>query len=160
MRHFQILFNKPKTWNGIFGWFSWIYFFFTSSCMMWSLNCFVQSAEQFYDHTMQELVKTGKFSYINQQSDVKFWVNWIKCGAVSYLSSCTRFLKFQKPNCWSGRVRTGQGLSANIKRRPGRCHPNRPIYNGFKFFLKKQCQFSTHALQRNKNLGKGQKISE
>ena len=42
------------------------------------------SAEQFYEHIMQELVKTE----INIQSDVKFWLNWIKFGAVSYLLSC------------------------------------------------------------------------
>ena len=37
---------------------------------------------------MQKLVKTGKFSKINKQLDVKFWVNRIKFGAVSYLLSC------------------------------------------------------------------------
>ena len=29
----------------------------------------------FYEHIMQELVKTGKFTKINKQSDVKFWLN-------------------------------------------------------------------------------------
>ena len=37
---------------------------------------------------MQELVKTGKNTEINKQSDVKFWLNYIKFGAVSYLISC------------------------------------------------------------------------
>ena len=46
--------------------------------------------KQINDHIMQELVKTGKFSYIKKQSDVKFWLNWIKFGAVSYLSSCNK----------------------------------------------------------------------
>ena len=38
---------------------------------------------------MQELVKTGKYTEINKQSDVKFWLNYIKFGAVSHLLSCT-----------------------------------------------------------------------
>ena len=42
------------------------------------------SAEQFYDHIMQKPVKTGKNTEINQQSYVKFWLNWIRNGTVSY----------------------------------------------------------------------------
>ena len=42
------------------------------------------SAEQFYDDVIQKLVKTK----INKQSDVMFWLNWIKYGAVSYSLSC------------------------------------------------------------------------
>ena len=38
---------------------------------------------------MQKLVKTGKYTEINKQSNVKFWLNWIKFEAVSYLLSCT-----------------------------------------------------------------------
>ena len=38
---------------------------------------------------MQKLVKTGKNTKIDKQSDVKFWLNLIKFGAVSYLLSCT-----------------------------------------------------------------------
>ena len=38
---------------------------------------------------MQKLVKTGKYTEINKQSDVKFWLNWIEYGAVSYSLSCT-----------------------------------------------------------------------
>ena len=38
---------------------------------------FFWSAEQFYEHIMQELEKTGKYTDINKQSDVKFWLNWI-----------------------------------------------------------------------------------
>ena len=37
---------------------------------------------------MQKLVKAGKNTEINKQSDVKFWLNWIKYGAVSYSLSC------------------------------------------------------------------------
>ena len=33
---------------------------------------------------MQKLVKTRKNTKINKQSNVKFWLNWIKYGAVSY----------------------------------------------------------------------------
>ena len=47
------------------------------------------SAEQLYDHIMQKLVKTGKSTEINKQSHIKFWLNWIKYGAVSYSLSCT-----------------------------------------------------------------------
>ena len=41
---------------------------------------------------MQKLVKTGKYTEINKQSDVKFWLNWRKYGAVSYWLSCMRRL--------------------------------------------------------------------
>ena len=44
--------------------------------------------KQFYDHIMQKLVKTGKNTEINKQSDVKFWLNWIEYGAVYYSLSC------------------------------------------------------------------------
>ena len=37
---------------------------------------------------MQKLVRTGKYTEINKQSDVKFWLNWIKYGSVSYSFSC------------------------------------------------------------------------
>ena len=30
--------------------------------------------KQFCDHIMQKLVKTGKYTEINKQSDVKFWL--------------------------------------------------------------------------------------
>ena len=50
---------------------------------------FFWSAEQFYDHIMQKLVKTGKNTEVNKQSDVKFWLNWIKFGAVLYSLGCT-----------------------------------------------------------------------
>jgi hypothetical protein len=42
------------------------------------------SAEQFYEHIMQKQVKPGKYTEINKQSDVKFWLNWMKYKAVSY----------------------------------------------------------------------------
>ena len=47
------------------------------------------SAEQFYEHIMQKPAKTGKYTEINKQSDVKFWLNWIRYEAVSYALSCT-----------------------------------------------------------------------
>ena len=52
------------------------------------------SADQFYDHIMQELVKIEKFSWINKQSDVKFRLNRMKFGAVSYLLSCISFSSY------------------------------------------------------------------
>ena len=36
------------------------------------------------------LVKTGKYTKINKHSDVKFWLNWMNYGAVSYSLSCTK----------------------------------------------------------------------
>ena len=50
------------------------------------------SAEQFYEHIMQELVKTGKYTEINKQSDVKLWLNWIKFWDIAYLAvNCSKF---------------------------------------------------------------------
>ena len=39
---------------------------------------------------MQKLVKTDEGTEIHKQSDVKFWLNRIKLGADSYLSSCIK----------------------------------------------------------------------
>ena len=65
---------------------------FTSICMMWSWNCSQIKTKQFYDHIIQKLVKKGKnpqnSTEINKQSNDKFWLNWIKYGAVSYSLSC------------------------------------------------------------------------
>ena len=47
--------------------------------------------KQFDEHIMQKLGNSGKFSKINKQSDVKFWLKWREHGAVSYLLSCTKF---------------------------------------------------------------------
>ena len=44
--------------------------------------------KQFYEHIMQELVKKGKYTKVKKQSYVKFWLNWIQFGAVSYSLSC------------------------------------------------------------------------
>ena len=41
------------------------------------------------------MVKTGKFTEINIQSNVKFWLHWIKFGAVSYSLSCNTFKDVQ-----------------------------------------------------------------
>ena len=40
------------------------------------------SAEQFHGHIMQKLVKTGKYTEINKQSYVKFWLDWRKYGTL------------------------------------------------------------------------------
>ena len=53
------------------------------------IKLFCRLKKHFYEHIMQELVKMGKYTEINKQSNVKFWLNWIKLGAVSYLLSCT-----------------------------------------------------------------------
>ena len=54
---------------------------FTSSCKIWSKHCFVLICKTIiWSHHS----KTGKNTEIKIQSDVKFWFNWIKHGAVSY----------------------------------------------------------------------------
>ena len=60
--------------------------------MLWSV-------EQFYELVMQKPVKTGKYTEINKQPQVKFWLNWIKYGTLSYLSSCN--LKSTFNNNWT-----------------------------------------------------------
>ena len=42
----------------------------------------------FFQLLKQKLVKTSKYTGINKQSDVKFWLDCIKYGAVSYSLSC------------------------------------------------------------------------
>ena len=85
MRQLQILFIYAKDWHRIVCWFLCIYLFLPvfAWCCDHKIVLF-WSAEQFYDHIMQKLVKTGKNTEINTQSDVKFWLNWIKYWAVSY----------------------------------------------------------------------------
>ena len=78
--------------------------YFTQSNQKWPLDCFLISVlllvfvwcdhnivlqikrKQFYDRIMQKLEKNTE---INKQSDVAFWLNCLKFGAVSYLLSCT-----------------------------------------------------------------------
>ena len=52
------------------------------------LFCF-DLQNHFMIRSCKNCVKTGKFSQINKQSNVKFWLIWLKFGAVSYLLSCT-----------------------------------------------------------------------
>ena len=78
MRQLRILFNWAKTWHRIVCWFLCISLFLPVLAWCDHKIVFFWSAEQFYDHIMQELVKTGKYIEINKQSDVKFWLNWIK----------------------------------------------------------------------------------
>ena len=87
MRQLQILFNHTKTWHPIICWFIWIYLFLL--VLAWCVHKIVSQikTKQFYDHKMQELVKTGKF---NKQSHTKFWFTWIKFEAISYWLSCIR----------------------------------------------------------------------
>ena len=63
---------KPKLYIGLFVDLAEFPCFY--SFLAWADHNIVLfwSAEQFYDQHMQELVKTGKFSLINKQSDVKF----------------------------------------------------------------------------------------
>ena len=91
MRQLHSLFNEAKTWHWIVCWFLCIYLFLP--VFAWCAHKIVLfwSAEQFYEHIMQKLVKTGKYTEINKKSDVKFWLNWIKYGAVSYSLSCIYF---------------------------------------------------------------------
>ena len=92
MRQLQILIKSAKIWHRIVCWFSWIYLFLP--VLAWCAHKIVLfwSAEQFYEHIMQKLVKTGKYTEINKQSHVKFWLNWRKYRTVSYSFSCTYLL--------------------------------------------------------------------
>ena len=58
----------------------------TSDCLLMSVflpvfaycdhNIVLQiKTKQFYDHIMQKLVQTGKYTEINKQFNVKFWLN-------------------------------------------------------------------------------------
>jgi hypothetical protein len=51
------------------------------------LFCFGMQ-NNFVSTSCKNPVKTGKYTEINKQSNVKFWLNWIKYGAVSYSLSC------------------------------------------------------------------------
>ena len=93
-------------------WFLCFLPIFTNFCMIWS---WYYSANQnktilwsLYAKTGFKLVKTGKNIEIKKQSYLKFWINWIKFGAVSYLLSCTSkcFGHNWKPCIWE--VRTSQ----------------------------------------------------
>ena len=57
----------------------------TSFYMMWSQYC---SADQNKTILLSYHAKAGKKTEVNKQSDVKFWLNWIKFGAASYVLSC------------------------------------------------------------------------
>ena len=62
--------------------------------------------KQFYEHIMQKLVKTGKYTEMNKQSDVKFWLDGRKYGTVSYSFSCnwiSRYLKVIQLG-WKGNI--------------------------------------------------------
>ena len=87
MRQLQICFNQPKTWHQIVCWFNWIYLYLP--VLAWCDHKIVlqMKTKQFYDHIMQKLVKTGKTTEINKQTNFMFSLNWIKSGNVSYLLS-------------------------------------------------------------------------
>ena len=64
---------------------------------------------------MQKLVKTGKYTEINKQFDVKFWLNWRKYGTVSYSFSCTVYLlKILAPSTVSINLELRWGIWANL----------------------------------------------
>ena len=88
MRQLQILIISAKTWHRIVCWFSWISLFFAVLAWPDQKIVLLWSAEQFYDHIMQKRLKTGKNTEINKQSNVKFWLDFRKYGAVSYWLSC------------------------------------------------------------------------
>ena len=58
IRQLHSLFNHAKTWHGIVCWFLCIYLFLP--VFAWCAHKMFLSAEQFYEHIMQELVKTDK----------------------------------------------------------------------------------------------------
>ena len=93
MRQLHILFNKAKTWHRIVCWFLCIYLFLL--VFAWCAHKIVLQikTKQYYEHIMQKLVKTGKYTEINKQSHVKFWLNWRKYRTVSYSFSCNKWSK-------------------------------------------------------------------
>ena len=86
---------KPKNWHRITCWFLCFYQFLP--VFAWYDHNIVQQIKtiQSYDLIMPKLVKTGKNTEFNKQSDVKFWLNWIKFGAFSYLLSCKKRVSSQ-----------------------------------------------------------------
>ena len=95
-KYWQVQLNKYETATNLIQWCQNL----TSNCLLISVflpvfawcnhNIVLQiKTKQFYDHIMQKLVKTGKYTEINKQSYIKFWLNWIEFGAVSYLLGCT-----------------------------------------------------------------------
>jgi hypothetical protein len=90
MRQFHIFSNQAKNWHWIVCWF--LYFYLFLPVFAWcDHNIVLQiKTKQFYDNIMQKLVKTGKNTEINKQSNVKFWLNWIK------FWSCLIFIKLYK----------------------------------------------------------------
>jgi hypothetical protein len=81
--------NKPKLDMGLFVDFCVCIYLFLP-IFAWCVHEIVLfcTAEQFYEHIIQKLVKTGKYTKINKQSNVKFWLNWSKYGTVSYSFKC------------------------------------------------------------------------
>ena len=73
---------KPKLDMGLFVDFCWFICF-----NQFLHNMLIKSAEQFYEHIMQKPVKTGKYTEINKQSLVKFWLNWKKNIELSHMHS-------------------------------------------------------------------------
>ena len=73
MRQFHILFNSAKLDIGLFVDFC-VFTCFYHFLHDVIIKSFCVDAEQFYDHIMQKLVKTGKYTEINKQSDVKIGI--------------------------------------------------------------------------------------
>ena len=72
MRQFHIFFNQAKNWHKIVCWF--LRFYLLLPVFAWcdhDIDLQIKT-NQFYDHIMQKLVKKGKNTEINKQSDVKF----------------------------------------------------------------------------------------
>jgi hypothetical protein len=90
MRHFHIFLDYAITWHRIVFWFLCIYLFLPVFAWCDHKIVLFWSAEQLYNHIIQNLVKTGINTEINKQSNVKFWLHWIKYGAVSYSLSCKK----------------------------------------------------------------------
>ena len=83
MRQLHILFNSAKTWHVIVCWF----LCFPPNLPVLNLKLICSDVQNNFRFS------SGKFGgkHRNQQSHVKFWMNWIKYGAVSYSLSCIKF---------------------------------------------------------------------
>ena len=85
IRQLHILFNLAKTWHVIVCWF----LCFPPNLPELNLKLFWTSEQNNFRFSSG---KFGENTEINKQSHVKFWLNWIEYGAVSYSLSCNKLI--------------------------------------------------------------------
>ena len=98
LRQFHIFFNQAKTWHWIVCWFLCIYLFLPVFAWYDHKIVLFGSAEQYHDHIMQKLVKTGKNI---KQAYVKLWLKLNRicsCILLQFLSTHRHSALTQLPN--------------------------------------------------------------